>query len=294
MTDERLPDDQIWISQTSLDRRSVIQGGAFAAGFALACQPISAATILTPGDGLVQEQTALRATDGFSLPLFVAHPAGRMPAPIIVVVHEIFGVHEWVKDICRRLARAGYYAVAPDLFARAGDATKVADMKVLTSSIVSQTPDAQVLADIDTVYAWAGTHGGDERHRGITGFCWGGRIVWLYAAHAQQLDAGVAFYGKLVTQPTALQPQSALDKVAQIRAPVLGQYGGKDKGISQEDVTAMRAKLKELKKSPPSEITVYPDAEHGFMADYRPSYDEQAAKAAWAATLHWFGTYLKK
>jgi carboxymethylenebutenolidase len=294
MTDERLPDDQIWISQTSLDRRSVIQGGAFAAGFALACQPISAATILTPGDGLVQEQTALRATDGFSLPLFVAHPAGRMPAPIIVVVHEIFGVHEWVKDICRRLARAGYYAVAPDLFARAGDATKVADMKVLTSSIVSQTPDAQVLADIDTVYAWAGTHGGDERHRGITGFCWGGRIVWLYAAHAQQLDAGVAFYGKLVTQPTALQPQSVLDKVAQIRAPVLGQYGGKDKGISQEDVTAMRTKLKELKKSPPSEITVYPDAEHGFMADYRPSYDEQAAKAAWAATLHWFGTYLKK
>ncbi len=145
MTTDRLPDTENWIS-TGLNRRSVIQGGAYAAGFALACQPISAATIMTPGEGLVQEATAFRATDGFSLPVFVARPSGNTPAPIIVVAHEIFGVHEWVKDMCRRLAKAGYHAVAPDLFARTGDATKVADMKQLSSTIVSKTPDSQVMA----------------------------------------------------------------------------------------------------------------------------------------------------
>ncbi|MCE7795012.1 dienelactone hydrolase family protein [Sphingobium sufflavum] len=292
LPDDSGPEDDNWIA-TGLNRRAVIRGGAYAAGFALACQPISAATIQTSGDGLVQETTTFKAPDGVSLPLFVARPKGGKPAPVIVVVHEIFGVHEWVKDICRRLAKAGYYAVAPDLFARAGDATKVADMKQLSATIVSPTPDAQVLADIDALYAWAGAHGGDARRRGITGFCWGGRIVWLYAAHSAHLDAGVAFYGRLNSQPTALQPQSALGTAAALHAPVLGQYGGKDRGIPLTDVEAMRAKLTETGKSPPSAITVYPEAEHGFMADYRPSYHEQAAAAAWTASLAWFGTYLK-
>lgn len=213
MTKDRLEDNQpgpdVWIS-AAVNRRSVIQGGAYAAGFALACQPISAATVMTSGDGLVQQQTAFQTTDGFSLPVFVARPAGGKPAPIIVVVHEIFGVHEWVKDMCRRFAKAGFHAVAPDLFARAGDATQVADMKLLVDTIVAKTPDSQVMADIDAVYAWAGAHGGDGRHRGITGFCWGGRIVWLYAAHAPDLDAGVAFYGRIKSAPTVLQPQSPL------------------------------------------------------------------------------------
>lgn len=292
MNKDPLPDDQ-WISPGGFDRRAVIRGGAYAAGFALACQPISAATIATPGEGLVQEQTALRAADGFSLPLFVARPAGKGPAPVIVVVHEIFGVHEWVKDICRRFAKAGYYAVAPDLFARAGDATRIADMKQLTTTIVAPTPDIQVLADIDAVYAWAGAHGGDGRYRGITGFCWGGRIVWLYAAHAQSLDAGVAFYGRIDSAPTILQPQSPLGSVALLNAPVLGQYGGTDKGIPVADVDAMRARLREAGKAPPSAITVYPKAGHGFMADYRPSYDEEAATAAWTTTIDWFDRYVK-
>lgn len=293
MTGDRIAEDRFWIDSGKVDRRSVIRGGAYAAGFALACQPVSAATIQTSGEGIVQESTGFRATDGFSLPVFVARPAGRKAAPIIMVVHEVFGVHEWIKDICRRFAQAGYYAIAPDLFARAGDATKVADMKTLFSTIVAPTPDAQVMADIDAAYVWAGSHGGDGRHRGITGFCWGGRIVWLYAAHSPELDAGVAFYGRLVGESTTLQPQSPFDRVPTINAPILGQYGGRDKGIPEADVEAMLAKLKDQHKSPPSTITVYPDAEHGFMADYRPSYNEDAAKQAWAAATDWFARYLK-
>jgi carboxymethylenebutenolidase len=166
-------------------------------------------------------------------------------------------------------------------------------MKTLFSTIVAPTPDAQVMADIDATYAWAGAHGGDGRYRGITGFCWGGRIVWLYAAHSPELDAGVAFYGRLVGESTALQPQSPIDRAPSIHAPILGQYGGKDKGIPEADVEAMLAKLKALQKSPPSTITVYPDAEHGFMADYRPSYNEAAAKQAWTAALDWFAKYVR-
>jgi carboxymethylenebutenolidase len=210
-----------------------------------------------------------------------------------MVVHEVFGVHEWVKDICRRFARAGYCAVAPDLFARAGDATRIVDMKALFGTIVSPTPDAQVMTDIDAAYAWAGTQGGDGRHRGITGFCWGGRIVWLYAAHARNLAAGVAFYGRLKGDPTALQPLSAINRAGDLAAPVLGHYGGRDKGISLADVEAMRVKLKYAEKAPPTAITVYPEAEHGFMADYRPSFDAASAGAAWSATLDWFGRYLR-
>lgn len=293
MTTDRLPEDQFWITRESLDRRSVLQGGAFAAGFALACQPVSAATIETSGDGLIQQNATLKAADGFELPLFVARAANGGPMPIVVVVHEIFGVHEWIRDICRRFAKAGYFAVAPDLFARAGDATKVTDRTVLFRDIVGKTGDAQVMGDIDAVYAWAGAHGGDGRRRGIAGFCWGGRVVWLYAAHAKDLDAGIAFYGRLSGDAVPLQPRHPLDVVGDLHAPVLGQYGGKDKGIPQTDVEAMRAKLTAAKKAPPDRITVYPEADHGFMADYRPSYDAAAAKAAWAATTGWFGTYLK-
>lgn len=291
---ERLPEDSNWIAMDSLARRHVLTGGAFAAGFAAACRPIASSAMETPGDGLVQESVTLPASGGFALPAFVARPAKGKPAPVIVVVHEIFGVHEWVRDVCRRLARAGYYAIAPDLFAREGDATKIADIKQLVGTIVSKTPDAQVLSDIDATYAFAGAHGGNAARRGITGFCWGGRVVWLYAAHAQKLDAGVAFYGRLVSDKTALQPLSVIEEVGKLKSPVLGQYGANDKGIPVSDVETMRAALKKAGKSPPDLITVYDGADHGFMADYRPSYNPTAAKAAWDATLSWFGKYLKR
>lgn len=293
MSETRLPEDMNWIGTAGFDRRRMLIGGAFAAGFAAACQPVSATTIETSAEGLAVEQAHFKASDGFDLPAYVARPRGGKPAPVIVVVHEVFGVHEWVKDMCRRFAKAGYYAIAPDLFARHGDATKVTDFKVLRETIVSRAPDAQVMADIDSAYAFAGAHGGDGRHRGITGFCWGGRIVWLYAEHAKDLDAGVAFYGKLTGEAAPLQPSNPIDGVAKLSAPVLGQYGGKDKGILPADVEAMEAKLKAAGKAPPSAITLYPQAEHGFMADYRPSYNVAAAEQAWAAMLGWFGKYVK-
>lgn len=291
---ERLSEDSNWVRSTGLQRRHVLAGGAFAAGFAAACRPVASSAVQTPGDGLTEETVSIAADDGFALPAFVARPAGGKAAPVIVVVHEIFGVHEWIRDICRRFAKAGYYAIAPDLFARHGDATKIADFKQLVGTIVSKAPDAQVLADIDTVYGWAGNHGGNGKKRGITGFCWGGRIVWLYAAHSAKLNAGVAYYGRLVSDKTTLQPLSAIEEVGKLKAPVLGQYGALDKGIPVADVDAMRAALTKAGKSPPDAITVHAAAEHGFMADYRPSYNEAAAKAAWDATLGWFGTYVKK
>ncbi|MFC3440337.1 dienelactone hydrolase family protein [Sphingobium rhizovicinum] len=289
----RLPEDRNWIGMTGLQRRHVLAGGAFAAGFAAACRPVASSAVQTPGDGLTEDTVSIAANDGFAMPAFVARPAGGKPAPVIVVVHEIFGVHEWIRDMCRRFAKAGYYAIAPDLFARHGDATKVADFKQLVGTIVSKAPDAQVLADIDTTYAWAGKHGGDATRRGITGFCWGGRMVWLYAAHSADLDAGVAFYGRLVTDKTELQPLSAIEQVDRLKAPVLGHYGALDKGIPVADVHMMQAALAAAGKSPPDMIIVHEGADHGFMADYRPSYNEAAAKAAWDATLGWFGKYVK-
>jgi carboxymethylenebutenolidase len=290
---DRLPEDRNWIGSTGLDRRKLLVGGAFAAGFAAACRPISSSAVQTPGEGLKEETVSIEASDGFAMPAFVARPAAAKAAPIIVVVHEIFGVHEWIRDICRRFARAGYYAVAPDLFARHGDATKVADFKQLIATIVSKAPDAQVLNDIDATYGWAGSHGGDGKRRGITGFCWGGRVVWLYAAHSAALDAGVAFYGRLISDKTQLQPLNVIEQASALKAPVLGQYGALDKGIPVADVEKMQAALKIAGKAPPDMITVHPGADHGFMADYRPSYNEAAAKAAWEATLGWFGKYVK-
>lgn len=293
-TTDRLAEDVNWVGSTGLQRRHVLTGGAFAAGFAAACRPIASSAVQTPGDGLKEETVSIRASDGFAMPAFVARPASGKPAPVIVVVHEIFGVHEWIRDMCRRFAREGYYAIAPDLFARHGDATKVADFKQLVGTIVSKASDAQVMTDVDTTYVWAATHGGDGERRGITGFCWGGRVVWLYAAHSAALKAGVAFYGRLVSDKTALQPLSAIEEVGKLKAPVLGQYGALDKGIPVADIEAMRAALKKAGKSPPDAITVHQGADHGFMADYRPSYNEAAAKQAWSETLAWFGKYVKR
>jgi carboxymethylenebutenolidase len=274
-----LPVDQDWTSHAGVNRRALLGGSAFAAGFAAACQPVAATTLRT--EAVIEQMTHVKGPDGFAIPVFTARLRPRGNWPVIIVVHEVFGVHEWIKDICRRFARAGFLAVAPDLFARAGDATKVSDFKILRETIVSKTPDLQVLSDLEKVRAWALANGGKAGQTGITGFCWGGRIVWLACARSTGFQSGVAFYGRL-TGPEAM---TSMADAKRLKAPVLGLYGGKDRGIPQADVEAMNAALKAVKS--PSHIKVYPDADHGFMADYRPSYNEPAAIAAWAAALAW-------
>jgi carboxymethylenebutenolidase len=205
----------------------------------------------------------------------------------VLVVQEIFGVHEHIKDLCRRLAKLGYLAIAPELYARQGDVSKIADIKEVISKVVSKVPDAQVLSDLDATVAWAEKSGrGNGSKLAITGFCWGGRIVWLYSAHSSQLKAGAAWYGRLVGPKDELHPQQPVDMAGSLKAPVLGLYGGADQGIPLESVEQMRSALK--KANQPSEIVVYPDTPHGFNADYRPSYRKDKAEEAWKRMLEWF------
>jgi carboxymethylenebutenolidase len=207
----------------------------------------------------------------------------------VLVVQEIFGVHEHIKDICRRFAKVGYFAVAAELFARQGDVSKISDIKDLMP-IVAEVPDLQVMSDLDATAAWAKSTGkADVAHLGITGFCWGGRIVWLYAAHNPKLRAAVAWYGPLNRNATALQPQHPLNVAGEIKAPVLGLYAGQDKGIPQSDIDKMRDALKRAR--PPTQIIVYPDAQHGFNADYRPSYNATDAQDGWKRMLAWFNEH---
>jgi carboxymethylenebutenolidase len=214
-------------------------------------------------------------------------PATGGPFPVVLVVQEIFGVHEHIKDVCRRFAKEGYLAIAPEMYARQGDPSKFADWKQLFAEIVSKVPDAQVMSDLDAAVAWAGkSSSGDVKRVAVTGFCWGGRITWLYAAHSANLKAGVAWYGRLVGQATELQPKYPLDVAAALKAPVLGLYGGQDQGIPLADGEKMRAALAAAKS--PSEIVVFPDAPHGFLADYRPSYRAADAAEAWKQCLAWF------
>lgn len=271
MTDEtpRLSDTESWVRSTTLGRRGVIAGGVAAAGYALAAQPVTASAVTTPATGLDAGWVTVPTGD-FQMRAYRARPAGKKNAPVIIVVQEIFGLHEWVQDMVRRYAKAGYHAIAPDLFQRKGDASQVKDIKVLVETIVTQTPDAQVMADLDATVALAANDGGNAKRLGITGYCWGGRVTWLYAMHSSALKAGVACYGQLAK---SRYPQGVIERAATVRVPVLGQYGSLDKGIPLSDVEAMRAGLK-----PPSRIDVFEGADHGFLADYRPSYNEAAAK----------------
>ena len=284
-------DTESWIRSTTIDRRAAITGTVAATAYALAAQPVVAATITTGTDGLDAGMVEFTASNGFKMGAYRARPKGKRNLPIVLVVQEIFGVHEWIRDITRRLAKAGYYAIAPDLYARQGDATKVADIQTLFTTIVSKVPDVQVMADLDALSVFAGRDGGNASKLGITGFCWGGRITWLYAAHNPKLKAGVAWYGRLVGAGNSLQPQNPINLVANLRAPVLGLYGGKDRGIPVADVERMNAALTTAKK--PSSVKLYPDADHGFLADYRPSYNEVAAKDAWTQALGWFDKNLR-
>jgi carboxymethylenebutenolidase len=259
---------------------------SLATGFAFAVQPVSAATISTSAEGLEAGEVKIPVADG-EIPAYRARPAKGKDFPIVLVVQEIFGVHEHIKDVCRRFAKEGYLAIAPELYARQGDPSKFSDWKQIFAEIVSKVPDAQVMSDLDAAVAWAGKSGkGDTGKVAVTGFCWGGRITWLYAAHSRNLKAGVAWYGRLRGETTELQPKYPIDVAAGIGAPVLGLYGGKDQGIPLEDVEAMRAALKAAGKD--SEIVVYPEAGHAFFADYRPSFRAEDAADGWARCLAWF------
>jgi carboxymethylenebutenolidase len=281
------------------ERELLLQGGltrrrfvvsSIAAGFAAAALPIRAEGVIhTPDDGLVAGEVKIPVADG-EMPAYRATPAGGGPFPIVLVVQEVFGVHEHIQDVCRRFAKAGYLAIAPSLYARQGDPTKIADVQQLVTEIVAKVPDAQVMSDLDATAAWAEKDAaGDGARLAITGFCWGGRIVWLYAAHGPKLRAGVAWYGRLASPSDPLHPKQPVDLAASLRAPVLGLYGGQDSGIPLADVERMRAALATAKSS--SEIVVYPEAPHGFHADYRPSYREADAKDGWQRTLAWFAKH---
>jgi carboxymethylenebutenolidase len=260
---------------------------SLAAGFALATQPISAQTITTDTEGLTAGEVKIPA-DGGEMPAYRAQPAGRTNLPVVLVVHEIFGVHEHIKDICRRFAKQGYLAVAPDLYARQGRVDNLEGIQEIFK-VVSQVPDAQVLGDLDAAYRWAAANGGDAEKMAVTGYCWGGRIVWLYAAHQAKVKAGGAWYGSLVARANTnaeLQPKHPVDVAGALRAPVLGLYGEADQGIPVATVEQMRAALTAAGSA--SEIILYPKGNHGFYADYRPSYQKQHADDAWARLLAWF------
>jgi len=265
-------------------RRSFIVT-SLAGGFALAAQPISAQTITTDTQGLTAGEVKIPVKGG-EIPAYRAMPASGSSFPVVLVVQEIFGVHEHIKDVCRRFAKLGHLAVAPELYARQGDVSKLENMQEIFK-IVNTVPDAQVMSDLDAAVDWAKKTGkGNTGKLGITGFCWGGRIVWLYAAHNSNLKAGVAWYGRLVGEADELRPKHPVDVAASLKAPVLGLYAGKDQGIPLDSVEKMRAALKAAGSK--SEIVVYPDAQHGFHADYRPSYSKEAAQEAWKKTNDWF------
>ncbi|WP_026224527.1 dienelactone hydrolase family protein [Methyloversatilis thermotolerans] len=264
---------------------------AGASGFALAVQPVVAQQVITtPATGLKVGDASVRAADGKTLPVYFARPDNGERSAVVLVVQEIFGVHEHIRDVCRRFARAGYLAIAPELYFRQGDPSSLASVQDILERIVSRVPDAQVMSDLDACVAWADGQGGDAKRVHVTGFCWGGRVTWLYAAHRAGLRSGVAWYGRLDGVPNDVTPEHPLDIVASIKAPVLGLYGGKDQGIPVSDVDAMRAALAQgtaPAAARASEIVLYPDAPHAFHADYRPSYRAAEAQDGWKRCLDW-------
>jgi carboxymethylenebutenolidase len=223
------------------------------------------------------------------VPTYVAQPAGKTNLPIVLVVQEIFGVHEYIADTARRFAKEGYLAIAPELYARQGDPTQYGAIAELIAQVVNKVPDAQVMADLDGMVKWAAANGGDANKVAVTGFCWGGRITWLYAAHSKAVKAGVAWYGRLVGQASELTPKHPIDLAASLNGPVLGLYGAADTGIPLDTVDKMKAALKEgSAAAKKSEFVVYPDAPHAFHADYRPSFRKEPAEDGWKRAIAWF------
>jgi carboxymethylenebutenolidase len=271
-------------------RRNLI-AAALGSGFALAVRPVSADTITTSSDGLDVADVSIPTSAG-EIPGYRAMPASKgkgKKSSVILVVMEIFGLHEHIKDVCRRLAKKGYFAVAPDLMARQGDVMKLSDIEAV-KAVANKVPDAQVKSDLDATVEWAKkSDGADTDKLGITGFCRGGRTTWLYAAHNTKLKAGVAWYGKLAGDRDELRPRQPVDIAGILAAPVLGLYGEKDEGIPLDTIDAMKKALAAgsgaAKKS---QIRVYPKAGHAFLADYRPSYEPVSAADGWRRMLAWF------
>ena len=279
-------------SSLSLDRREFLVTSILAAGsFAAAVMPIQAQTrIVTDANDLTVGEVKIPVGDG-QIPAYRAMPDKKNKKfPVVLVIHEIFGVHEWIQDVCRRFAKLGYMAIAPALYAREGEVATIQTSGELNRQIFSKIPDTQSMSDLDATVAWAKNNGGNTNKLSITGFCWGGRITWLYAAHNPKVDAGAAWYGRVV--PTAnspkneAQPTTPIDYAKDLKVPVLGLYGGLDKGIPLDGVKRMEDELKKGKSK--SEILVFPNADHGFLADYRPSYNKIAAEDAWKKMLDWF------
>jgi carboxymethylenebutenolidase len=267
-------------------RRKAMNDNA-SSGFAAAAQPIAAQSVIHTGaDGLATGTIRL-AVDGQDVPMYYARPAGQDKAPVMIVVSEIFGLHEHIADVARRFAQQGYLAIAPDFFIRQGDPSTLPDMATIMAQIIRKVPDAQVMGDIDACVAWAAENGGDVDRLGVNGFCWGGRITWLYAAHNPRVKAAVAWYGKLVADPNPPgQPKHPIHVASALTVPVLGLYGAKDTGIPVATVEQMTAALGQGTSD--SAIVVYPDAGHAFYADYRPSYNAKAACDGFARALAWF------
>ena len=272
-------------------RRAVLKTTALGVGYAATAGAAVAQTaIKTSSDGLTVGEVMVDVA-GFKVPAYVARPAGKANLPVVLVIQEIFGVHEYIADTARRFAKAGYLAIAPELFARQGDPTKYNAMADLMREVVSKVPDGQVMTDLDGMVAWARANGGDANKVGITGFCWGGRITWLYAAHSKSVKAGVAWYGRLVGQASDLQPKHPVDLVSSINGPVLGLYGGADTGIPLDTVDKMKAALKDgSAAAKKSEFVVYDGAPHAFHADYRPSYRAEPAADGFKRCVDWFKT----
>ncbi len=280
------PDFDSLVPAVPFSRRSFIVT-ALGAGFALSVQPVMAQTaISTDSNGLTAGEIKVPAVGG-EMPAYRAQPAAGNNFPVILVVQEIFGVHEHIKDVCRRLAKQGYLAIAPELYARQGDPRAYTNAQELMSNLVSKVADAQVMGDLDACVAWAKGNGGDVARLGITGFCWGGRITWLYAAHNPQVKAGVAWYGRIVGTASEMTPKHPIDIAGKLNGPVLGLYGGQDQGIPLD---SMRKALAESGNaaSKASTIIVYDKAPHAFHADYRPSYRKEEAEDGWKRLLAWF------
>ena len=281
------PDVAPFAAKEAFSRREFVTS-MLATGFAASVMPVSAQTITTDTKGIKTGEVKI-AAPGLEMPAYFAMPeqdkANTKALPTILVVQEIFGVHEHMRDVCRRFAKAGFLAVAPELYARQGDVSKITDMKEIMP-IVAKVPDAQVMADLDATAAWAAKNGGDAAKVGVTGFCWGGRITWMYAAHNKNLKAGVAWYGGLIRAVTENTPRHPIDVAASLKVPVLGLYGGADTGIPNDTVEKMQGVLKAVKST--SEIMLFPDTPHGFYADYRPSYRKATADEAWTKALAWF------
>lgn len=276
------------LDTTDVNRREFLVT-RLAAGFAAATLPVAGQTITTDTGGLEAAEVKIPVRDG-TIPGYRAKPQKGTRQPVVLVVQEIFGVHEHIRDLCRRLAKVGYLAVAPELYARQGNVAEMHDIQEIISKVVSKVPDEQVMSDLDSTAKWAAEiDKGDGGRLGITGFCWGGRIVWLYAAHSPRLKAGAAWYGRVTGPKDPLHPQNPIDLVSQLKAPVLGLYGGQDQGIPVSTLDEMRAAVKAAGKT--AEIIVYPDAGHAFNADYRPSYRNGPAEDAWKRMLGWFRKY---